>query len=257
MTKLFFCLLAILGVAAAFLTKAGTNQTQTHMTDPRQRLEEAAIAARDGGSDEIDALSDAVIQSPHSFSLPDPVRSMLSHELASAEKRYRLRTGPGITESQLVDSLNFIGEKLNAPRYAKVTALQVRVLGMRMAITHPAFMGIGLSQKPMKVDESVDTTLSPLQAAHLFAAMIDQKWSNPDFADTAVDPIESRKAIQEKDEQARKAKGLDGKANTLVSHETDPKNAEIRRAAKASIDGMSLEDGLALADGLLKRTGLM
>lgn len=231
-----------------------SGETQNKMTSPYKQLEIAASHARLEEPDSISNLTDAVIGSPHFFQLPSPLTSVLKIELTKAEKSYRRKENQGVSEAQLADLLNLVGKKLKVPDYARTTPLQIRVLRMNLAITSPLFMGVGLSQQGMKKGDSVKTTLSPLQAAHLFSVMIDQKLSNEDYQDPSIDLSLRAREHSRNIENMKRTGQIRGDA--FVMHRSNPKNAEMRNSIAAGIQSMSIQDALELLDNMLSSINL-
>jgi hypothetical protein len=225
-----------------------SGETQSKMTSPYKQLETAASQARLEEPESISNLTDAVIGSPHFFQLPDPLITALKIELTKAENGYRRNENRGVSEAQLADLLNLVGKRLKVPDYARTTPHQVRALRMNLAIASPRFMGIGLSRQGMKIGESIETTLSPLQAAHLFCVMIDQKLTNEDFQDPSID-LSKRSRERNQDLEVMKRRGQ-ASGDALVMHRHNPKNAEMRAAIATGIESMSIQDSLELLDNM-------
>jgi hypothetical protein len=233
--------------------QTGTD-TQNKMTNPYKQLEIAASYARLEEPDSISSLTDAVVGSPHFFQLPSLVTDALRVELTNAEKGYRRKENKGVSEAQVADLLNLVGKKLKVPEYARTTPLQIRVLRMNLALTSPLFMGVGLSHKGMKKGDSVDTTLSPLQAAHLFCVMIDQKLSNEDYQDPSIDLSMRARERTRTLENMKRTGQVSG--NSFVMHRSNPKRTEMHASIASGIDSMSIQDALELLDNMLSSINL-
>jgi hypothetical protein len=163
-------------------------------------------------------------------------------------------TNPYKQLEQVADLLNLVGKKLKVPEYARTTPLQIRVLRMNLALTSPLFMGVGLSHKGMKKGDSVDTTLSPLQAAHLFCVMIDQKLSNEDYQDPSIDLSMRARERTRTLENMKRTGQVSG--NSFVMHRSNPKRTEMHASIASGIDSMSIQDALELLDNMLSSINL-
>lgn len=225
------------------------------MHNPSERLEVAAELANGEDPAAIGELTAIVLTSPHVFRLPAHLLSILSMELADAEMKYRNKNGSGVTETQIITSINLLGETLKVPDYARTTQAQMRTLRLSLAAASPVFMGDELPITELNEEESIQSSLSPLQAAHLLCTMLSQKCLNEAYEDADIDPTvmtEERnrqiKTLMEKDKVKDGCVGL--------TRPVSVKRAEIRHAATTAIRSMSVNDILALADRVLRTTGL-
>lgn len=149
---------------------------------PERALEQRASIATPGDYNSISALADEIFNFPRSFPrLPIVMERMVKDRLVQAEILYGQKKSLGIHEEAIVRTINDLSDKLGAPEHSKTTMSQVRVLRMWLALSEPKFMGAGMADREVGVGESINQTMGPLQAAHLMATLIDQKFVNPDF----------------------------------------------------------------------------
>ena len=124
---------------------------------------------------------DGVVGIRHIIRVPPAVAGVLRGPLASAEAKYWRGETKGITEDDLVKTLNNLATNLNAPPGALTTKSQIRSVRLNCATETPSFVGKGLFKK----DGTYNETMSPLQATHFAFVLMDAKSFNPDFS---VDP---------------------------------------------------------------------
>jgi hypothetical protein len=209
---------------------------------PYREIESKARVADPDNRPTIHDLAHEVVICHHVYSIPDPVASLLEDRLTDAEIRFRNKTGPGVSEEQLVDLMNWLGNKLGLPSYTKTTAAQVRTLRMKLAVLSPALMGSTLGGKELRPRDHVRTELSPLQAMHLLYVMSDQKIMNQDYQDPATDIITA--------EQGRAKKA--GAAPAYLSADANLKEQEVRSALSSAISAMSTQDAFEIVGHSLK-----
>lgn len=226
-------------------------QGNSNMTIPFQRVEAAARAATANDTDSINELTNAVLDEPHVFQLPSPVRTLLAAKAANAEIRYRNGQQKGITETQIVDLMNRIGKTLKIPDESRVTLPQLRRVRMGLAIEYPAFMGKGLSTKGMKSGDTVIEIVSPLQALHIIFTLTDQKVADDDFSDPVTDP---RILIQRRKQEMSAFHQSNQRGQVVMR--SNPKATAFRRAVVASCDGMSFDDAVKITSDAVKSLGL-
>jgi hypothetical protein len=142
-----------------------------------------------------------------------------------------------------------MADKLGAPSYAKTSLPQVRLLRMRLALTSPAFMGTGLGRQHMNTGESVNESMSPLQAVHLLQTLIDQKLINPEYQ---LEPSEwerthmrpSMKSIQQAP-SSQVSEQSPRLSQTPGVHAIATKR-DLREAVSKGISSLSLPDAMNL-----------
>lgn len=226
---------------------------------PRTIENKASLATADDPNS-IRALVDEVFNLPRAFPrMPASVEGMVKDRLVLAEISYRQGTKPGVREQDVVDALNNLAEKLGGPPHSKTAPSQLRVLRMWLALSEPKFMGTGLARQDGAIGESISSTMGPVQAAHLIATLIDQKFMNPDFQ---VTPQEweggSLQKVTEKIQaaQARVAavqKTGQPTATLRASSFSTEKRRDLEQSLYPSISSLSTTDGLNLVQQTLAK----
>ena len=121
-------------------------------------------------------------------------------------------------------------------------------------MTTPSFMGSGLARGEMVKGDSVQTTMSPLQAIHLLQVMIDQKIANPDYQDPSID-LDSRAVERRKQLDELRRTRNDQNSHILLSN-SNQKHGEVARAISLGAASMSILDASELIDETLTAMSL-
>ena len=214
-------------------------RSQTN-SNPPSRYQSIEIKARQADArnrQSIEELAHEIVVCPHVYSMPDVLSETLESKLADAETNFRNGQGHAVGEQQLVDVLNWMGEKFHLPSYTKTTTAQVRILRMKLAIEAPYLMGSTLAGKELEKGAHVRAELSPVQAMHLLSVMIDQKVLNPDYQDPSTDIVASERQRQE--EIRRKGTG---KGGAYLTVRTSTKNQEVRNSIDTAAGAMNAQD---------------
>src|SRR5205085_3497716 len=128
----------------------------------------------------VRALTEDVFNYPHAYGrMPPSIESAVKDRLTQAEIAHLRGTRPGVKEEDVAKVVNMVVDRLHLPEYARTSVKQVRVLRMSLALASPSFMGRGMTEQNVNVGESVSPELSPLQATHLAAVLVDQKFLDP------------------------------------------------------------------------------
>jgi len=184
----------------------------------------------------------------HVYPIPDSVAALFEHHLTQAEFKFWNQSGHGVTESQLVDLMNWTGERMHLPAYMKTTSAQVRTLRMKLALSTPNLMGNTLGGKEIKRGDHIRSEMSPLQALHLFQMMVDRKILDPDYQDPTIDIAAADK--RKTKEYQRLAASTPGRKAILVGG-VNPKGLEIRKALSSAVSNMSMQDALEIVNHAL------
>ena len=247
-------------LAAAPLTQAAYRaQTQpADVSHPPGHYASIELRARNANvrdRQSIQDLAHAVIAEPHYCRLPDSINELLETKVTDAEINFRDHTGHGVSETQIVDLMNWMGDRFHMPAYTSTTGQQVRSVRMRLAIMAPSLMGNTLSGKEIAKGGHVRTEMSPLQALHLLNVLIDQKIINPDYQDPSVDAVA---AERERDKASGAAMGNKRVGSTTggnarsISISTNPKEKEVRDAISAAQSAMTMQDAYDVVNHALK-----
>jgi hypothetical protein len=170
----------------------------------------------------------------------------LENKLTDAEINFRNNTGHGVSEAQLVDLMNWLGDRFHLPPYTRTTAAQVRTLRMKLAIMSPYFMGSTLSGREIAKGGHVRTEMSPLQALHLLNVLVDQKVINPDYQDPTIDIVAAETQRNKTPSAATRGKF------PSVGVQQNPKKQEVRNAISAAESAMSAQDAYDTVNHALK-----
>jgi len=226
-----------------------TNQS---FVSPHQALDAKAHLLKNSDPESIRAFTDEIFNFPRAFPrMPETMENEVKDRLARAELEYRQGRKQGVHERDIVELVNSMADKLGAPSYAKTSLPQVRVLRMRLALASPAFMGTGLSHQHMNVGESVNESMSPLQAVHLLNTLIDQKFINPEYQ---LEPGEWEKTHLERSiktiQQAQVLQASDQPGNRppKASVHVISRKRDIHEALSKGISSLSLPDAMNLID---------
>lgn len=223
--------------------------TQNRMPSPYQKLESKALLATVEQPVTVNDLAHEVVNYPHVYRIPPPLDNIVEADLARAEMAYRYGSGPGVSETQMLDLVTLLAARFRVPAYAKTTLAQIRGLRMRLAVKLPAFMGKGLAMPGMKVGDSIQTVMSPLQAMHLLGVLIDQKILNSDYQDPSLDLDLQDRERRKKIEELKNSENIQG-THVLMSS-SNPKHSEMLNAISSGVQSMSMKEAYDLFDQIL------
>lgn len=246
----------------ALFAALGNAQTptpgQVTMQDPNKILERRARSLDVNNEAQVRALVDDVFSFPRSYPrLVPALEALVKDRLVRSETAYLQGARPGVSEADVVRLFNLVATRFNAPNYAKTSRRQVRVLRMALAVSLPAFMGRGMVRETMEPGQSVSEIMSPVQATHLIATLIEQKLRNPDYQlspkewdrDQYEKSLRTWQSIQELKRTGR-LEQLPQKAHAELRDE-NPKKRELHEVMKRGISSLSLSDAWDLMDQLL------
>lgn len=211
--------------------------------------------ARNAGADQPQSIADlahAVTIYRHLYNLPPALSTLLENKLTRSEQAYRNGLGHGVSEEQIVSFMNHLRRKLNLPTYLETTPVQVRNLRMRLATKSPYLMGSGLTSHRLRKGQTVDSTLSPLQAMHLINVMIDQKVLNDAYQDSSID---IHKFEHEREKEHRRALAANG-GKAAATARTNPRAHEIRSAIAKGVEALSISDASGIVNDAFTTIGL-
>jgi hypothetical protein len=232
---------------------------------PWGQLESKARAARNGDHGSVRALADQIFDQWNGFGqVPAELSDAIKERLVRAEINYRQGKSSGVEESNIVKMNNALVGKLGMPDYMKLGPQQVRQLRLSTLTLTPFFMGMGMTRKNMKVGEKINSTMSPLQAAHLVTFLVQQKLVNPDFQLTPQDwnarQYEQHMQRWQAYQQARASGGklATDQANSQpqLAVRENPKKREILGVFENAQATMTPDDALQLANGALDTLGI-
>lgn len=223
-------------------------------------IDASARAVSSDNEASVRALTDDVFNYPHAYGrLPDSIASIIKDRLTNAEIAHLRGMRSGIKEAEVANVVNMVADRLHLPEYAKTTAKQVRVLRMSLALASPIFMGRGMTEQNVEVGESINPELSPLQATHLAAVMLDQKFLDPDYQVTASEWEQGfqQKQIEKLKRQQALAKSTDPtKFKYMIGSTQNPKRTEMRQAFSNGVSALGTADALEIMDSAFTSLGM-
>jgi hypothetical protein len=197
---------------------------------------------------------DEIFNYPHVMGrMPAPVESAVKDRLARSEIGFLNGNRSGVREEDVVTLFDTIASRLNLPDYVRTSKKQVRALRMSMALASPVFMGRGLADPHMKVGDSIGSEMSVLQAAHLAAVLLDQKFLDPN---QQIPPDQWDRESHDQEIQRLKEREEMLKAGTSTQHRvmvrSNPKRMELHQAISKSVSSLSVQDSLDLLETTLR-----
>ena len=152
-------------------------------------IDEKALQAKDNEESSIRALVDEVFGRPEfAIVLPEgrpEYREAMKERVLEAERDYRNGRSEGIAEENIVQTVNELVDKFNAPDFVRTSALQVRVLRASLTRNYPSFIAQETSEEEVSMEATigdwVSPTMSPLEAVFVTAYMLEQKWLNEHY----------------------------------------------------------------------------
>ena len=242
-----------LGFATDMLRAQAMRTGKSDWVNPHHALNEKAYSVKPGDEQSIRALTDELFNFPRAFPrMPSPVEAVLKHRLVQAEIKYRQGTAPGVREGDIVAFVNHLADKLQAPAFAKTNLRQVRVLRMSLVLASPAFMGDGITRQNMHVGDSINDTMSPLQAFHLISSMFDQKLLNVEFQTTPEEWDQNHySGSVQKLQEAQRFQQSGQPATRHVKLQHNSSFRDLHDAVYKGIGSLSFSDSLNLIDDAL------
>jgi len=170
------------GVSAAVLARPGAvwpislwrrqpDQVQTALGSKQEIIEMLTESADPADPDSIRPLIDLVLAHDNTFFPPmsPAIENIIKTKLSRAEIDYRYGRNPGIPEQSLADAFNALAAKFDGRASSLTSQLQVRLLRMQLSLFLPKLMQI------QRIDESVGSVMSPLQAAAVMKELLVNK----------------------------------------------------------------------------------
>jgi hypothetical protein len=153
--------------------------------DPFPRVNYKARVAKNGDPQAVQELGSEVV---NAFSLPDiptPSKDAITDRVVRSELSYRKGGRKGITETDVVNTINEMADKLGAPDYAKTRRDQVRILRVGLMTEMPDLIDqevvAGKEKHRRVVGEQISEEMSPVEATAVTMLLLHQKLTNPEF----------------------------------------------------------------------------
>jgi hypothetical protein len=178
--------------------RASSREVTNNNKNPLSELDRRAIEAQSGDPETTRALADEIFTS----TLPEresqnPIVEEVKDRLVRAELEYKGHgRQPSIDESNVVRTVNQAVDMLQLPDYAKTSPLQIRHLRLSLLPYLPHFIAqedfAGRTTANLHRQFKIGNKVSPLEAAYLVLAVVQQKRNNPAFELT---PKEFRESV--------------------------------------------------------------
>jgi len=229
-------------------------------------VEEKARLLQDNNQDTYRALADEIFKAAHGFEaltvikgigptkIPASLDTVIKDRLVYAEMQYREGTGKGVTEQSIVNLSNMLAHEMNLPNYTRTNQAQVHFMRMALIRYNPTFMGYRAVQPAIKVGESMNEELSPLQATHLLLEVLGHKLSDPTFQVAPEDWERYRERMEAWRQEAVKRSG--GAVQNMLIQFDDSKSNELRQSIGNRVSAMSPIEGLLLLEKGLDSLGI-
>lgn len=139
-----------------------------------------------------DASINALVNEIFNFMLIDlnDVPSQIRDRIARSEKKYRNNQRSGISEVKVVQALNGLAIRFNAPEYANTNEAEVRDLRMSMMPFLSQTVGtfrLSEANQNNSVNQTINPDLSPSEAVLIMLMMIQQKETNSFYQMTTTE----------------------------------------------------------------------
>lgn len=258
-------MLVFLPIALAQNSPPGGPAMKTPQYRVHAEVEEKARLLRDNDKDTYRALADEIFKANRGFEIlalehgigptmiPPSIDYEIKDRLVWAEMQYRRGLGKGVKEQSIVDLTNQLVEKFSLPDYVRTGPRQVRHLRMFLMLHNPTFMGQGAVRPDIKVGESINEEMSPLQAVHLLLEVFGHKFFDPDFQLTpeAWDRAQASRATQP---GATQTTGAGTKTQVIAL--INPKQTEVRSSLVQKVNSMDPVEALSSIDKALEVLGI-
>lgn len=231
----------------SFSQNSDPNQ-QSSSQFPHKILDHKARAADVSNYSSMSDLTQTVVTYPHIYKIPSQLVETFQNSLRDSEIKYRLHQDPGVSETEIVDFTNRLAKRLGLPDYISATHSQVRHLRMNLALQSPSFMGPGLTHGPINKGDSINDHMSPLQAFHLTAVLIDQKLLNPSYQDPNVDLVQADQKLRHEAKQF----ALANKTKHALRSTPNYHRLELEQRIYNSATSMSSSEADAILSDALK-----
>lgn len=116
--------------------------------------------------------------------------SQIKNRISRAERKYRNNERGGIAEVKVVQAINGLANRFNAPAYAKTNEYEVRHLRTAVMPYLPNFVGAYRSWEASHngaVNEKINPNMSPAEAVLIMMLMIQQKQTHPYYQMTSAE----------------------------------------------------------------------
>lgn len=220
------------------------------MTD---KIEEKARKAKGHDEAAIRELTDEVFAN-FDVEIPPELGDGMKERLVRAETKYR-KTGKGLRESHIAQTINELADKFAAPDYAKTSPLQVRVMRVQLMREYPNFIAQETREKKKglrkKVGDSINPEVSPLEGIYITSVLIWQKMLNEDWQQNPPQWAATlhRKRFGEPNSSDTKPRIIGSSFNTI-------KKREMADVVARAMEKLNITDAKHLVDTSLDTLGI-
>jgi hypothetical protein len=214
------------------------------------KVNHAAQNVRNGDRRAIQNLVDQVFLANGLDGYIAASASSVKERLVSAEVDFQNGTGEGIDTEKVATSVNQLVGSLKLPAYAATNADEVKKVRMRMLTIYPGMIGRGSAAKRNNSGPSFEARMSPVEAFHVAAILVQQKVFNPEFQLTPAE----RQKISRQSQTGRQLNRAAVTANSIAPNgeRTRQMVAAIRAAGRV----MSFRDMLDQSELSLDLLGI-
>jgi len=221
---------------------------------PGKLIDAKARAMRADDEASIRAVTDEIFNYPHVLGrLPFALEDEVKRRLVRSEVGFLQGTRPGVREEDIVELFNILSDRLKLPEFAKTSSKQVRALRMTLVLDSPFLMGGRVTDQNIKIGESINPEMSILQAVHLSAVLLNQKFLNPNFQ---VPPAQWDREFHDKEiERIKEAEAI-RRSGQRVEHRLaareNTKRHQLHEALSETGKALSLSDVTDIVEIALK-----
>jgi len=144
---------------------------------------------------ETQELADEVFKAHHIVGPLADVASPMLHQIIDAQIKFDQGNLKPVTEEQIAAGINHIATVFSAPVYAFTDSKEVRKTRVLMSTIEPHFIGrkplISPRVRSPKDHQLLDNQMGPLEAFHVSATILEQKFTNPDYQVTPEERAEA------------------------------------------------------------------
>lgn len=180
--KLFLIIGICLIIATfVFVMNRHTEKSQASgSNDMFQEIDNSALAAQSGDQHAVSSLVDTIFVNNSINELDPNLVSSLKDRIVRAEMN-----GQTVSETQVVQAVNWLADQFSAPVYAKTSLLQTRVMRTELHTLMPNLFvdkdGQGSTGIDKLMNSEPSSNIPPTQGVSLLILMIHQKMLNEDF----------------------------------------------------------------------------
>jgi len=230
--------------ASAIQSSASTSTTNVQPDPNWMRVDRAARNAANGDEAAVRTLVNEVFADNGIDEKIVATAGAVPDRLVAAEIAFQKGKTAGIGEGSVVNAINQLALRFNAPEYAFTDVKELRRLRLKMLTVYPGLIGRGSAATRDDTKHHFDAGMSPVEAFHVTATLVFQKLTNPEFQF-------SRKEIDSAPQQDESS--LSKLSQAVANGE---RSRELRGIIRQNAAAMSLRDILSQSEQTLDRLGI-